>query len=244
MIRAQQQGYESPTRTALSRFSALPEGPRGSHYHLVKRCIDVTLATALLVFLSPLIVAVVLAVKLDSRGPVLFAQERVGTRRVVRNGRARWELRPFTVYKFRTMAAEADEAVHERHLAALTNGHVSGATTKLQYDERVTGVGRVLRKTSIDELPQLVNVLRGEMSLVGPRPVPLYEVDGYRPEYAPRFTALPGMTGLWQVRGRCALPFREMFACDLEYVASPTIRKDLVIIIRTVPAVLSGKGAG
>ena len=143
------------------------------------------------------------------------------------------------------MLMEADESVHEQHVAAVTNGQIAdGKTIKLQDDERITRVGRVLRKASLDELPQLINVLRGEMSLVGPRPVPAYEVNRYGADYAQRFTALPGMSGLWQVRGRCALPFRAMISCDLEYVANPTILKDLAIMVRTVPAVLSGKGAG
>ena len=227
-------------------FPEIPEGRRGRHYNAVKRAIDVTVASLLLVLLSPLLAAVATAVKVDSPGPVLFVQERVGTRRVRRSGRVYWTLRPFRVFKFRSMLKDADESVHEQHVAAVTNGQISsnGKTIKLQHDERITRVGHVLRKASLDELPQLFNVLRGEMSLVGPRPVPAYEVDRYGADHAQRFTALPGMSGLWQVRGRCALPFQAMISCDLEYVANPTILKDLAIMVRTVPAVLSGKGAG
>jgi lipopolysaccharide/colanic/teichoic acid biosynthesis glycosyltransferase len=235
----------APRSGALAPGSEILEGPRGRHYNAVKRAIDVAAASLLLVLLSPVLAAVATAVKLDSPGPVLFVHERVGTRRVRRRGHPSWKLRPFRVFKFRSMLLEADPSVHEQHVAAVLNGQIADAKTiKLQDDERITRVGRVLRKASLDELPQLINVLRGEMSLVGPRPVPAYEVNRYGADYAQRFTALPGMSGLWQVRGRCALPFRAMISCDLEYVANPTILKDLAIMVRTVPAVLSGKGAG
>ena len=234
----------APTSGALAPGSEILEGLRGRHYNAVKRAIDVAAASLLLVLLSPVFAAVAIAVKLDSPGPVIFVHERMGTRRVRRGGHAYWKLTPFRVFKFRSMLLKADQSVHEQHVAAVLSGQITNGTIKLQDDERITRVGRVLRKVSLDELPQLINVLRGEMSLVGPRPVPAYEVNRYGADYAQRFTALPGMSGLWQVRGRCALPFRAMISCDLEYVANPTIRKDLAIMVRTVPAVLSGKGAG
>jgi lipopolysaccharide/colanic/teichoic acid biosynthesis glycosyltransferase len=218
-------------------------------YPSAKRATDLLLTAVLLIVLAPLLVITAVAVKLDSRGPILFSQERVGTRRVRRDGSTRWRLELFKVYKFRSMLADADSGVHERHIAAMANrparSDPAGTTSiKLERDPRITRVGRYLRLTSIDELPQLINVLRGEMSLVGPRPVPLYELARYRPEHMRRFTVLPGISGLWQIRGRCALPFWEMVACDLEYVDKQSLWMDLKIMLRTIPAVVSTRGAG
>jgi lipopolysaccharide/colanic/teichoic acid biosynthesis glycosyltransferase len=217
-------------------------------YPIAKRTTDLVLAAVLLVILAPLLVIIAVAVKLDSRGPILFSQERVGTRWVRRDGMTRWRLELFKVYKFRSMIADADSGVHERHVAAMANRPAkSGPSTrsiKLEGDERITRVGRYLRLTSIDELPQLINVLRGEMSFVGPRPVPLYELARYRPEHMRRFTVLPGISGLWQVRGRCALSFWEMVSCDLEYADKQSFWTDLKIMVRTIPAVVSTRGAG
>jgi lipopolysaccharide/colanic/teichoic acid biosynthesis glycosyltransferase len=218
-------------------------------YPIAKRTTDLLLAALLLIVFAPLLLIAAVAVKLESRGPILFSQERVGTRRVRRSGITRWRLEPFKVYKFRSMNADADSSVHERHIAAVADrpaqsGPSDVESIKLEHDPRITRVGRYLRLTSIDELPQLINVVRGEMSLVGPRPVPLYEFARYRPEHMRRFTVLPGISGLWQVRGRCALSFWEMVANDLEYAENQSIWMDLKIMLRTVPAVLSMRGAG
>jgi len=217
-------------------------------YPIVKRATDTALAGLLLVVLAPLLVAVAVVVRLDSPGPILFSQARVGTRRVRRDGLTRWRLETFNVFKFRSMISDADSGVHERHIAEIANRPATrpGETSsiKLERDPRVTRVGRYLRRTSIDELPQLINVLRGEMSLVGPRPVPLYEFARYRPEHMRRFTVLPGISGLWQVRGRCALSFWEMVSCDLEYADKQSFWMDLKIMVRTIPAVVSMRGAG
>ena len=217
-------------------------------YPFAKRTTDVVLTTVLLTVLAPLLAITAVAVKLDSRGPVLFSQERIGTRRVRQDGRTRWRLERFKLYKFRSMIVDADPGVHERHIAAIANPGESGPSgtesIKLERDPRITRVGRYMRVTSIDELPQLINVLRGEMSLVGPRPVPPYELTRYGTEHMQRFTVLPGISGLWQVRGRCALPFWEMVSCDLEYAEKQSLWTDLKIMVRTLPAVISMRGAG
>jgi lipopolysaccharide/colanic/teichoic acid biosynthesis glycosyltransferase len=221
----------------------------GTFYPIAKRATDLVIAAVLLIVLAPLLAITAVAVKLDSRGPILFSQDRIGTRRVRRDGSTRWRLELFKVYKFRSMIADADPGVHERHIAVMadrpTNSGPSEATSiKLDGDSRITRVGRYLRLMSVDELPQLFNVLRGEMSLVGPRPVPPYEFARYRPEHMRRFTVLPGISGLWQVRGRCVLTFWEMVSCDLEYADTQSFWTDLKIMVRTIPAVVSTRGAG
>ena len=242
-------------RTSLpGAFFSISTEPRVSSaasrtfYPIAKRTTDVVLTTVLLTVLAPLLAITAAAVKLDSRGPILFSQERIGTRRVRQDGRTRWRLERFKLYKFRSMIADADPGVHERHIAAIANPAESGPSgtksIKLERDPRITRVGRYMRVTSIDELPQLINVLRGEMSLVGPRPVPPYELARYGPEHMQRFTVLPGISGLWQVRGRCALPFWEMVSCDLEYAEKQSLWTDLKIMVRTLPAVISMRGAG
>jgi lipopolysaccharide/colanic/teichoic acid biosynthesis glycosyltransferase len=220
-------------------------GPPG-WYHAVARARDVVLAAALLIALAPLLLVVVVAIKLDSSGPVIFSQERTGSRRRRVGGRHEWRLEPFRVHKFRSMVPDADSVVHRLHIERLIQGApADGSETgfKLAGDARVTRVGRWLRRWSIDELPQLFNVLTGEMSLVGPRPVPRYEAAHYAAWRPERFGALPGLTGLWQVRGRCLLSPREMAELDAEYVGRQSLRLDLAILVRTLPAVLSGRGA-
>jgi lipopolysaccharide/colanic/teichoic acid biosynthesis glycosyltransferase len=205
-----------------------PRVPAGPPRELaIKRAIDVAGAAAALVACSPVMGLIALIVRRQSPGPALFRQDRVG-----RRGRI------FTVLKFRTMVVEAEERRAE--LLPLSRDpdwlHVAD-------DPRVTPVGRLLRRTSLDELPQLFNVLRGEMSLVGPRPlVPSEAVRAER--VAPRRSDVaPGITGTWQVSGRTAVPFQAMLALDAQYVATWSLRQDLAIMLRTIPVVLSGKGA-
>ena len=227
--------------------------PRGGGdprwYFAGKRAIDLVFGSLLLGLLLPVVLVVAIAIKLDSRGPVFFAQERVGVRRRSQKGRSRWEVRTFRLFKFRSMVAGADQSPHEQHVRAFVRGQIpdpdrSGdAKFKLANDSRVTRVGRVLRRTSLDELPQLVHVLKGEMSLVGPRPVPLYEAAEYRESDAERLLALPGITGLWQVSGRADVPFTEMVRMDCEYVRTRSLWLDLKILAATIPAVMSGRGA-
>jgi lipopolysaccharide/colanic/teichoic acid biosynthesis glycosyltransferase len=216
--------------------------------HTVKRVLDLVLAAVLLVLLAPAMLAIAAAVALGSRGPVLYRQERWGARRRrTPDGGVAWEARVFRCLKFRTMVRRADEAAHARHVRAFVRGELDrgGGSFKLEGDGRVTRVGRMLRRTSLDELPQLVNVIRGEMSLVGPRPVPCYEVESYPGEWClGRLGARPGITGLWQVHGRSVVSFEEMILMDLDYVARPSLGRDLGLLLLTVPAVLRRRGAG
>jgi lipopolysaccharide/colanic/teichoic acid biosynthesis glycosyltransferase len=209
---------------------------------------DVAVAAVLLALFAPLMLLVALAIKLDSRGPVFFVQERVGVRR---RRVGRWivhEPTRFRVYKFRSMVRDADSSLHEAHIEEYLSGNGANGSGKSRFkltdDPRITRVGRLIRRTSIDELPQLLNVLKREMSIVGPRPVPPYEGERYVQQYPERFSMLPGLTGLWQVNGRCDLSADEMARLDLEYVRRHSLLLDVRIMARTIPAVLSGRGAG
>jgi lipopolysaccharide/colanic/teichoic acid biosynthesis glycosyltransferase len=201
------------------------------------RLLDVLGATIALLLLAPLLLVVAAAVRLDSPGRAIFRQRRLGK-----------DLEPFSVAKFRTMreGADADADAHRSHVEQMiADGDRRGTRpmSKLQEDARVTRVGSFLRRTSLDELPQLWNVLRGEMSLVGPRPPIQYEVDRYPPEAFRRFAVRPGVTGLWQVRGRSLLTFKQMIALDAEYVETRSLALNLKILLLTVPTVIHGKGA-
>ena len=217
-------------------------------YFVCKRYLDLILATLLLILLLPLLVVIALLVKLDSPGPVFFSQERVGARPRSLAYKTIWVIRNFTMYKFRSMVADADPSPHEAYIRDFVNGRAPSLLApegkfKLTNDPRVTRVGRFLRKFSLDELPQLLNVLKGDMSLVGPRPVPPYEVACYRNSDRRRLAALPGITGLWQVRGRCLVSFEEMVRMDVDYIRNASLLFDLKILFLTIPAVLSRRGA-
>jgi exopolysaccharide biosynthesis polyprenyl glycosylphosphotransferase len=194
----------------------------------IKRAMDLTLGGLGLIIALPIMGALALAVKLDSPGPVFFIQKRVG-----RNGRE------FRAYKFRSMVADAERL--KSQLEQLNEA--DGPLFKIKDDPRLTRVGRFLRRTSLDELPQIFNVLKGEMSLVGPRPALPEEVAAYEPWHRKRLEALPGMTGLWQVSGRSNLGFDEMVMLDIYYVENWSPGLDLSILIRTIPKVLIGEGA-
>ncbi len=214
----------------------------------MKRALDVVGAAALLLALSPLLVVVSIAIRIDSRGPAFFHQERVGSRRRVRHGEIEWEATTFRVHKFRSMYTDVDESAHKEYIKSFVDGAVEesgkeGSEFKLVHDQRITRVGRVIRKTSIDELPQLFNVLAGQMSLVGPRPVPTYEAESYESWQLERLHALPGMTGYWQVYGRGQVPFMEMMRMDIHYVRNQSLWLDLKLLAMTIPAVFSGRGA-
>lgn len=195
---------------------------------LVKAIVDRVLAAVFLLLTGPLLVLIALAVKATSPGPVLFVQRRGGL-----NGR------PFPMLKFRTMRQGAEK---ERDLLLATN-EMDGPVFKMRNDPRVTGVGRVLRRTSLDELPQLVNVLLGHMSLVGPRPLPLVETVGLTGPHRRRLAIRPGITGLWQVSGRNELGFEEWMNLDLEYADRWSLGLDVVIVLRTLPALITRRGA-
>lgn len=194
-----------------------------------KRILDVVAASVLLLLLSPFLLLVGLLVRLTSRGPAIFRQERAG-----RNGRV------FTLFKFRTMAQGAEKA--RAGMEALNE--MDGPVFKVKDDPRVTGLGRFLRKASIDELPQLWNVVKGDMSLVGPRPLPLYEVEKFESWQRRRMSMRPGITCLWQVSGRSGVTsFSEWMRLDLEYVDQWSLALDAKILLRTIPAVLGTRGA-
>jgi exopolysaccharide biosynthesis polyprenyl glycosylphosphotransferase len=194
----------------------------------IKRAIDVVGASLGLALAGPLLLALMLVVRLADGGPAIYAQRRVGLYG-----------RPFTLYKLRTMRVGADELV----AALAARNEVDGPAFKLRSDPRVTPVGRWLRRSSLDELPQLVNVLRGEMSLVGPRPPLPAEVAAYAPWQTRRLSMRPGLTGPWQVSGRSELPFDRWMQLDLAYVDRWSVALDLALLVRTVPAVISGRGA-
>ncbi len=208
-------------------------------YDAIKRALDVIGSLTLLVMLSPLLMLIAALVKLGSPGPVLFRQVRIGQM-----------MKPFTMLKFRTMYLNADHKVHHEFVSGFIKAsgqvHEPGKTGifKLTKDPRVTPVGRLLRKTSLDELPQLWNVLRGDMSLVGPRPPLPYELEQYEPWHRRRvLEAKPGITGLWQVAGRSRTTFDEMVRLDLRYARTRSLWTDIKILLATPAAVISGKGA-
>ncbi len=213
----------------------------------VKTVLDLMVAVALLAVLAPSMLVVAIAIRLDSPGPIFFIQERWGVRARRRGGRVVYEPATFRFYKFRSMVSDADTSLHrahiQRYLAGASLAGESNARFKLGHDPRVTEVGRFIRRTSLDELPQLFNVLKRDMSLVGPRPVPLYEGEHYLQHAPERFGAMPGLTGLWQVSGRCDLSAKEMLDLDVEYVRRQSLGLDLKVLLKTVPAVFNGRGA-
>ena len=200
----------------------------------VKRAIDLLLAVVALVVLAPVMLAIALAVWLDSPGPLLFRQERCGRGR-----------RPFTVLKFRTMYDGVSPEAHRRYIEQLARAGAEAepGLKKLVGDPRVTRVGAVLRRSSLDELPQLFNVVKGDMSIVGPRPALEYELEHYRPEHYARFDVRPGLTGLWQVSGRNTIGFLGMLDLDAEYARTSGPRLDAMILLRTPLAVVRGHAA-
>jgi lipopolysaccharide/colanic/teichoic acid biosynthesis glycosyltransferase len=201
----------------------------------LKRATDLVMAVVLLVVLAPALLILALAVRLDSPGPALFRQRRVGL-----NGSE------FQMLKFRSMAAGASPDLHRRYIEYLADekpDSSDGSLLKLTADPRITRLGAFLRKTSIDELPQLLNVLVGHMSLVGPRPAVEYELQHYQPEHYERFAVRPGLTGLWQVSGRAQLGLQDMLDLDLEYVRRRSFLFDLGLLLRTPKAVFKGSTA-
>jgi lipopolysaccharide/colanic/teichoic acid biosynthesis glycosyltransferase len=227
---------------------------------MIKRVMDVLISLVTLPVTLPLMAIIAVAIRLDSPGPAFFVQKRVG-----KGGR------PFRVIKFRTMEHRLDDSPHRDFMKAFVNGHVggnrhsdngdfqyafvrafvdpepkyngNGKTYKPFKDSQVTRVGRLLRKTSLDELPQIINVLKGEMSLVGPRPNVAWEVEEYKPWHYERLEVLPGITGLAQVRGRSAINFDTIARYDIEYVEKQSVSLDVKILFWTLSTVISGRGA-
>jgi len=224
-------------KSAQARAEVLDGHPFITHYTpgldgwpgAVKRGLDILVSLAVLVLLAPVLLITAALIKITSAGPVFFVQKRLG-----------FNKRRFNVYKFRTMVVDAEKRIGEvEHL-----NEVSGPVFKIKNDPRITAVGRFLRKTSIDELPQLLNVVKGEMSLVGPRPLPVRDYEGFSKDWQRRrFSVRPGITCLWQINGRSSIPFEQWMELDLQYIDKWSLWLDLEILVRTIPAVLKGSGA-
>lgn len=207
-----------------------------------RRLIDVLFAGTVILLLAPVLIAVAIAVRLDSPGPALFRQRRVGHKE-----------REFTLFKFRSMRLDADPRGHREYVTALIKGSDADNGSapdggrkdlyKLAVDDRITPVGRWIRRWSLDELPQLFNVVTGDMTLVGPRPAIPYEVAEYPSWYLQRFSVKPGLTGLWQVSGRSERTYEEMVRLDIDYAESRSLRLDLTILAKTPWVVVGRKGA-
>jgi lipopolysaccharide/colanic/teichoic acid biosynthesis glycosyltransferase len=222
-------------------------------YYFRKRVLDIVVSAALLVVVSPLMLLIAIWIKLDSQGPVLFIQERVGARRRRQSdGSVQWEVYRFRMYKFRSMIHNASVELHRDYVQAFIRNDqgamdsIQGTATsvrKLVADPRVTRAGRFLRRTSLDELPQLWNVLKGEMSLVGPRPALSYEVEVYEAWHRKRLEAIPGLTGPWQVTARNAANFDEMVQMDIQYIQRQSLRYDIKILLLTPLAAVQHRGA-
>jgi len=209
--------------------------PIDQGYLRAKRIVDVTFTLLLLPALCLLLVILGLLVRLDSPGPIFYRQKRVGL-----NGKE------FTLLKLRSMYADCDDEVHRASFKRYMNGEKlthharTSVPYKLEHDPRITRVGRFIRKTSLDELPQFFNVLRGEMTLVGPRPPIPYEVDLYQAHDWLRLSGKPGLTGYWQVYGRSQVTFQEMVELDIDYLRSQSLRQDLRLIVLTIPVMFKG----
>jgi exopolysaccharide biosynthesis polyprenyl glycosylphosphotransferase len=194
-----------------------------------KRVVDIAVSLCMILLLLPLLALTAVLIRLTSRGPAVFVQKRLGLNK-----------RHFGIYKFRTMVVDAEKRMKEiEHL-----NEVSGPVFKIKNDPRITPLGRFLRKTSIDELPQLFNVLKGDMSLVGPRPLPIRDYEGFSEDWQRRrFSVRPGITCLWQIGGRSSISFEKWMELDLQYIDKWSLKLDLEILVKTIPAVLRGSGA-
>ena len=204
---------------------ALPNDISGAPFW--KRALDISCVLIAIPTLLPLILLIAVLIKVSSKGPVLFKQERVGFR-----------CSRFILFKFRTMLDGADMMAHEKHVANLIKAEVPMIKLDACGDTRLTPIGPLLRVSGLDELPQLINVLRGEMSLVGPRPCLRAEYSRLLPWQKERFNSLPGLTGLWQVSGKNRMTFNEMIECDLKYVRSRSLYLDFKIMLKTIPAMI------
>jgi len=220
--------------TAKSAFEDTVERPSQLEAN-AKRIIDVIFSSVVIVLGLPFYLLIAALIKLTSEGPVLFVQERIG-----KDGQ------PFKFYKFRTMMVDNNDVVHrsfaENFIKGLVMDDCDDGVYKLRRDPRVTSIGRFLRRSSLDELPQFINVLKGEMTIVGPRPPLTYELAHYKEWHKGRLTTKPGLTGLWQVSGRSSVTFDEMVMLDLYYIDNWSLLLDLKIILRTIPVMIFGYG--
>jgi undecaprenyl-phosphate galactose phosphotransferase len=228
-----------PRRLFIERYGEIAltgiANRTSSGFHAMsKRIFDVVLTSAGLLVLAPFLILLAVLIRLDSKCPVLYKQTRIG-----KNGK------PFKFYKFRSMKIDTDkdESRVQKVAEFIQGGHNGNGSTKIVDDSRVTRVGRLLRRTSMDELPQLINVLKGEMSLVGPRPCLPYELEHYKDWHKERLSVTPGCTGIWQVNGRSEVGFDEMVVLDLYYINNASLLLDLQLILKTIPVMLFGRGA-
>lgn len=217
---------QSTTVSAIARETIRIQ----TSYLRAKRIVDCILASIIILLFSPLFLLVTVAILIESkgRGSIIYRQKRLGLHGV-----------EFNMLKFRSMYENADHSAHQEHIKKYMNGEIKG---KIKNDPRITKVGRFIRKTSIDELPQFINVLRGEMALVGPRPPLPYEVEAYTDVEWLRLSGLPGVTGRWQVHGRNRVTFQEMINMDIEYLQHQSLLEDLKLIVLTVPVMLKAQG--
>lgn len=224
VARTKAEDFAGDSVITMSSTGALEDWPA-----VVKRTMDMALSLLLLIGLSPLLILTALLIKLSSPGPVFFRQKRLGLNK-----------RIFQIFKFRTMVPDAEQKQAELE----TLNEASGPVFKIKDDPRITPIGKFLRKTSIDELPQLLNVLTGDMSLVGPRPLPVRDYEGFDQDWQRRrFSVRPGITCLWQINGRSSIPFEQWMELDMQYIDKWSLWLDLKILYRTIPAVLKGSGA-
>lgn len=234
------QTQQSPSREMADRMYVVVKRPGvklyNPYYQIAKRVLEIILCLISVPFLMPVGLLIAIAVRLDSPGSVFFVQERIG-----KGGRR------FKMIKFRTMHYNLDDNSHRVYMKAYINGHSVSPGENMVFKpfdtNQVTRVGRFLRKTSLDELPQLINVLRGEMSIVGPRPNVPWEVEEYRGWHIERLEVAPGITGLAQIRGRSSISFDEIVQYDIEYIKKQSLKLDLKILWWTIASILAGKGA-
>lgn len=197
-------------------------------YKRIKRAMDVLLSAAALIVLSPVFLVTAAAVKYEDHGPVFFVQQRAGK-----------DMKPFSMYKFRSMYVNADEKLHEM----MKDNEQTGHAFKIKNDPRITRTGKVIRRFSIDELPQLINIIKGDMSIVGPRPILTFQMEACSEYEKQRLVVQPGLTCYWQVGGRANIKWEEWVELDLDYIEDMSLWTDIKMIVRTVPAVFDSDGA-
>lgn len=214
----------------VNESQLIPENEylKSRSYIVLKRYFDIVFSFLALLLVTPLLLLVSAAIIIDSKGPAFYSQTRVGE-----GGRK------FTFYKFRSMKQGAEDKLHE----LIGQNEIDGPAFKIKHDPRLTRVGKIIRRTSIDELPQLFNVLNGDMSLVGPRPALPAEVEQYTTYQKQRIMVQPGITCIWQISGRSNIPFNEWVELDLKYIRERSLLRDVIILILTIPAVIKGNGA-
>lgn len=258
----------SPMNPSIENIMTTINAQSGAHsrsrYFVAKRLLDLVVVILALPFLLPVFVIVAVLIKLDSSGSVFYTQDRIGAKRYVKDGRVYWKQDIFKMYKFRSMRQGAASDLHQQFIEAYINGdeeemlHIQQQSLsddstndqneeislyKLVGDPRITRVGQFLRKSSLDELPQILNILLGDISLVGPRPAIPYEVEMYEPWHKQRLLTIQGLTGAWQAAGRNNLNFDEMVKLDIEYIKDQSMWLDIKILLWTIPAILLQRGA-